>query len=425
MPTTVMEVPEVNDPATGPLKTNGSLKNEASHSTSERHTWGSLKHKFLPLDVTTDGGSRRVTYNDRDHLSVLCQMHGSVWPKVLPFCVFNACLFVIIFYVREIYSVDLTFSSLGHKYMAIIAAFLLVSRNKIVLNRFWEARAHLGTCFRSCQELVSLVAVLTIGETGAGAKSYRLNVSHRTILLLRVAMASLEYKNTNRAPWRVPEMPREEQIEFEELFPSLSENDHDAGAKAVRRRLRRTMANNKWAQTEEQVLSYDALRPPLVLGYQLRETILFPRNGTSLVRPFKIPEELRLLDQVNAFMKAYHSLIKVISSPVPFPWIQMARTFAFFWVFTMPFALCHNAETVVQPALNAFFITYGFVGLAFVTMELDDPFGDDPNDFDDLGMARNVMEMICAILGQVDGAESVLALRLRLSGDHGSNIMME
>jgi len=38
--------------------------------------------------------------------------------------------------------------------------------------------------------------------------------------------------------------------------------------------------------------------------------------------------------------------------------------------------------------LSTFFITYGFVGLEYVSMELDDPFGDDPNDFDDLGMAE-------------------------------------
>lgn len=27
------------------------------------------------------------------------------------------------------------------------------------------------------------------------------------------------------------------------------------------------------------------------------------------------------------------------------------------------------------------FITYGFIGLEYVSMELDDPYGNDPNDF--------------------------------------------
>ena len=40
-----------------------------------------------------------------------------------------------------------------------------------------------------------------------------------------------------------------------------------------------------------------------------------------------------------------------------------------------------------------FFVTYGFVGLEYVSFELDDPFGDDDNDFDNLGMAQRVYEV--------------------------------
>jgi hypothetical protein len=32
-------------------------------------------------------------------------------------------------------------------------------------------------------------------------------------------------------------------------------------------------------------------------------------------------------------------------------------------------------------------LTYGFMGLETVSIELDNPFGDDDNDFDNLGMA--------------------------------------
>jgi predicted membrane chloride channel (bestrophin family) len=38
-------------------------------------------------------------------------------------------------------------------------------------------------------------------------------------------------------------------------------------------------------------------------------------------------------------------------------------------------------------ALHHHQVTYGFVGLETVSIELDDPFGDDENDFDNLGMA--------------------------------------
>jgi hypothetical protein len=64
-----------------------------------------------------------------------------------------------------------------------------------------------------------------------------------------------------------------------------------------------------------------------------------------------------------------------------------------------------------QIMLLMFFVTYGFLGIEYVSMELDDPFGDDPNDFDDLGMAEMVFEDIYLALYKVDGAESAQKLR--------------
>lgn len=50
----------------------------------------------------------------------------------------------------------------------------------------------------------------------------------------------------------------------------------------------------------------------------------------------------------------------------------------------------------------------------YVSMELDDPFGDDPNDFDDLGMAEIVFEDIYITLYKRDGMESAEKLRDRV-----------
>jgi predicted membrane chloride channel (bestrophin family) len=55
----------------------------------------------------------------------------------------------------------------------------------------------------------------------------------------------------------------------------------------------------------------------------------------------------------------------------------MARTFLFFFVFTMPFVLCHdNFPYPFEPLTMIFLITFGFVGVEIVCMELNDPFGD-------------------------------------------------
>jgi len=75
---------------------------------------------------------------------------------------------------------------------------------------------------------------------------------------------------------------------------------------------------------------------------------------------------------------------KFITTPVPFPLIQMTRTILCFYLFTIPliFLKDSKAENVVEHSLSVFMLTYGFMGLELVAIELDDPFGNDDNDFE-------------------------------------------
>lgn len=59
----------------------------------------------------------------------------------------------------------------------------------------------------------------------------------------------------------------------------------------------------------------------------------------------------------------------------------MARTFVFLYVFTVPFAMLSDKSSDIAHCFMVFLLTYGFVGLEVVAIELDNPFGNDPNDF--------------------------------------------
>ena len=56
-------------------------------------------------------------------------------------------------------------------------------------------------------------------------------------------------------------------------------------------------------------------------------------------------------------------------------------------MYTVPFALLSDPSNGFVHCIEIFILTYGFMGLETVSIELDDPFGDDDNDFDNLGMA--------------------------------------
>ena len=161
--------------------------------------------------------------------------------------------------------------------------------------------------------------------------------------------------------------------------------------------------------------SDEALRAPLVFASSLRKLLLKPKQTKCLDVDLVIPEELQLLGYVTNFCTAVHGLNKLITTPFSFPLVQMARTMLFFWVFTLPLALMTDTAEKGQIAVIVFFVTYGFIGLEYVSMELDDPFGDDPNDFNILGMAQVVYEDLYLTLYQMDGLLYAEELRAMLS----------
>ena len=65
----------------------------------------------------------------------------------------------------------------------------------------------------------------------------------------------------------------------------------------------------------------------------------------------------------------------------------MTTALLFIFLFTIPFVLLPPEgeavpwDDVVYNCLAVFVITYGFMGMLLIAIQLDDPFGDDPNDF--------------------------------------------
>ena len=74
-------------------------------------------------------------------------------------------------------------------------------------------------------------------------------------------------------------------------------------------------------------------------------------------------------------------------------------------------ALGNDMDKCVPLLFIMLVITYGFIGLEYVAIELDDPFGDDPNDFDVRGLAEVVFDDIYIAIHDIDGEEAADALR--------------
>jgi hypothetical protein len=127
------------------------------------------------------------------------------------------------------------------------------------------------------------------------------------------------------------------------------------------------------------------------------------------------PNEYRdSLQFSTLFNEAFHGFRVLIFTPYPFPLMQITRIFLFSWVYSLPLLLVEELHSIWHTLMMVFLITFGFVGTEYVSMALDDPFGDKANDIDEHGMALLVYEDVYLAIYRTDGNASATALRERV-----------
>jgi len=221
---------------------------------------------------------------------------------------------------------------------------------------------------KACRELTQHMITFTRYELKTPAMQWRQEIARRTVVLLRTVVSVLEYETKGQHAWKIPELTSDEK---QALLLTIGKSNE---------------------------------RAPIVLTVFLRTAIASHRE--YLETELHVNKELRLHQFVSDFVTAYHGLMKVVTTPFPFPLVQMTRTFLFLWVFTLPFALTYDIGQFPALLMIVFFVTYGFIGLEFVSIELDDPFGVDDNDFDVEGLALVVYDDIHLALCDIDGKEA-------------------
>lgn len=251
-------------------------------------------------------------------------------------------------------------SNQGHTFISLVVAFLLVSRVTTALGRYNEARNCLSVMYKETRELIQDACVLSNTALDENAVEWRHELAYRCLILLRTAMAVIDYPTTGVPAWDIPELTG---MEREDV---LCAN----GAR-------------HWAHAERTEFE-DSMRVPIRLAYLLRKTIHSHWTRLPEGDKLQVAHENKLLQRVDHFMGGYYGIRAFLTAPVPFPLVQMARTFLFFYVFTVPFVLIGDSSSVVAHCCQIFVFTYGFVGLEIVAIEMDNPFGEDENDFNNL-----------------------------------------
>ena len=128
------------------------------------------------------------------------------------------------------------------------------------------------------------------------------------------------------------------------------------------------------------------LDPNEVGGYLHDAVVSSKRFFKGSTKPLVIQKEIALHNLVGSLLDSYHELCNYLTTPYPFPLVQITKALVITWLFLLPFYMSYGVNetiaSVLTQALAIFFMTYGFLGLECVAMELDDPFGEDYNDIE-------------------------------------------
>jgi predicted membrane chloride channel (bestrophin family) len=346
--------------------------------------------------------SYTVTYDSSSHWKVLTQRWGSLWPQLFPYCAVNTLLMAML-HVFLMYGICLDVSSEGHNYLGFVVTFLLVSRLTTSLGRYNEARECLEAMNKSCRQLVHTMCAYTYTDTSEAAHAWRNEVAYLTCAFLRTAMAVIDYPSCGV---RVADLP--------ELRGFIS--------KYLER-----VPDSPWLYDKNSNHYEDNLRIPIRISYLLRKSI---RSHEVRMSPaISSSAEGDLYACLNNLTGGYYGLCKFLTTPTPFPLIQMTCTFLFFYLYTVPFALLSADDTSLFAAFAhcvvTFFLTYGFMGLELTSMIIDDPFGDKENDFNNLALAKMSFEDVYVTICDADGEAWAEKLQKQMMGSEDVTLVNE
>jgi hypothetical protein len=121
----------------------------------------------------------RVSYDADSFFGMLFRFSGTVWPKVLPYCIVNVALTCIILVCKRHWK-DYTFPDNGHSFMGLALSFFLVNRANYIYARYMDQRGELEALLRSSKEMIHCSCIFS-----------RLD-KVRHIVALYVAQANIE-----------------------------------------------------------------------------------------------------------------------------------------------------------------------------------------------------------------------------------------
>lgn len=265
-----------------------------------------------------------VDYSTRSWLGIVLHLRGTVVRRVAGRVLAVAVVSAVAAYVHIVQGVSLAIPVTGHTVVGVALGLLLVLRTNASYDRYWEGRRVLGEFAAACRDLARQTASYLPAAVGG-----------------RAADLIVELFLTLRQSLRGRHEP-------EELPTRL---------------------------TDTARLELAGLRAPL-----LRVTRDFSDLLADEAAHDRLAElRLRAMDEnLTRAIELWTRAAAIQETPVPFAYAHHIKTFLALFCFTIPFTLL--TATGWYSVAGSAAIAFGLFGIDEIGVEIEDPFGLDPND---------------------------------------------
>jgi len=264
-----------------------------------------------------------IEYDSRAWLPLLIRMRGSVIPRLVLRVIVAAGLGVLAVLLLERRGFRLP--SGAHTLVGVALGLLLVFRTNASYDRYWEGRRLLGA------------------------------MVNRTRDLARQVGAYVEDAEARAALRR--------------LIPAF----YWAAAQTLRKQAALGNAERLLTEGERTALAGATFRAPVIARWisdRLRAEAAAGRLSEA---------RLQLFDgNLTALNDALGGAERILRTPIPFAYAQHIKIFLVLFCFTVPFVLVHDMGWGTPVACGL--LALALFGIDEIGVEIEDPFGDDPND---------------------------------------------
>jgi ion channel-forming bestrophin family protein len=289
-----------------------------------------------------------IDYENRRWLRILFQLRGSVLPGLLPRILFVAAIGALAAFLLDTRGFKIP--AIAHTLVGVALGLLLVFRTNTSYDRYWEGRRLLGTMVNRCRDLARQV-VAYLAVDGEAARAERARVVRLTAAFYALVRQHLRGERA-----------------LEELGEQLTAE-------------------------ERAQLAAVACRPIHAAAW-ISEALSRAAAAGRLSE-----QRLQLMDaNLTALLDSLGGCERILRTPIPFAYAQHIKTFLFLFLASAPFAMV-EAMRWFTPAAAAV-LAFALFGIEEIGVEIEDPFGTDPNDLplDRIGetIARDTRALLAA-----------------------------